>query len=208
MSNIMHRSSSGKMVVSSNILDISRNKKTQWDKTNDKEKEYNHAHHHILPREASSSGDSISSVNILLDVSLTRDVGFSKYPPRFQGWLNGFVGRDDSQDLRQTLNESNHAKNIKSLSSAGSGSDPTQRLAGMKRVAVSSPLASLPPPMLFRVSSSATNIRASLSCSHGPRRNDGTEDLIGDLSFSSSDTSHGFLRWWDRLLLLATEVVC
>ena len=35
----------------------------------------------------------------------------TKFSSSFR-WLNGFVGRDDSQDLRQTLNESNHAKNV------------------------------------------------------------------------------------------------
>ncbi|KAG5378576.1 hypothetical protein IGI04_026418 [Brassica rapa subsp. trilocularis] len=78
------------------------------------------------------------------------------------------------------------------LSCAGSGSVPAQRLTGLKRVAASSlPVFSLLCSPLSPAS--VATLRASPSCSHGPRRSDETEDLVGNLSLSSSDNNHGFL---------------
>ncbi|KAG5415235.1 hypothetical protein IGI04_002802, partial [Brassica rapa subsp. trilocularis] len=62
------------------------------------------------------------------------------------------------------------------LSCAGSGSVPAQRLTGLKRVAASSlPVFSLLCSPLSPAS--VATLRASPSCSHGPRRSDETEDL-------------------------------
>ncbi|KAH0930165.1 hypothetical protein HID58_015892 [Brassica napus] len=49
---------------------------------------------------------------------------------------------------------------------------------------------------------SAASFRASPSCSNGPRRNDESEELVGDLSFISSSNSHGFLWWCGEKSLL------
>ncbi|KAG5413778.1 hypothetical protein IGI04_001345, partial [Brassica rapa subsp. trilocularis] len=73
-----------------------------------------------------------------------------------------------------------------------SGSVLPRRLTGMKRVTASSPpfcnLLCFSPVSFF-----GRNFRASPSCSHGLRRSDETEELVGDLSLSSSDNNHGFL---------------
>ncbi|KAF3535367.1 hypothetical protein F2Q69_00019625 [Brassica cretica] len=77
------------------------------------------------------------------------------------------------------------------LTSGDSGSVPPLRLTGLKRVTASSPpVCSL---LYFsHVSSFGRNFRASPSCSYGLRRSDKTEELIGDLSLTSSDNNHGF----------------
>ncbi|CAF1723091.1 BnaC09g13740D [Brassica napus] len=62
----------------------------------------------------------------------------------------------------------------------------------MKRITASSPtVRSL--LCVSSVFSFGHNFRASPSCSHGLRRSDETEELVGDLNLSSSNNNHGFL---------------
>ncbi|KAF3563811.1 hypothetical protein DY000_02012685 [Brassica cretica] len=62
----------------------------------------------------------------------------------------------------------------------------------MKRITASSPtVRSL--LCVSSVFSFGHNFRASPSCSHGLRRSDETEELVGDLNLSSSNNDHGFL---------------
>ena len=77
------------------------------------------------------------------------------------------------------------------LSCIGSGSDPPRRLAGMKRVAVSSHLASAPLPSLSPPSAATLELPYFVPM----RRKDESEELVGDLSRISSDNNHGF-SWW------------
>ncbi|KAF2613179.1 hypothetical protein F2Q70_00013372 [Brassica cretica] len=81
---------------------------------------------------------------------------------------------------------------VSSVSREGARSVPPRRLTGMKRVTASSPpVCSL---LCFSpFSSFGHNFRSSPSCSHGLRRSDETEELVGDLSPSLSDNNHGFL---------------